>query len=147
MERQGVTRRQFIKSTSAGALGLATWMALSTRAGAQEPTLRIVQWNHFVPAYDEWFNKVFAPRWGQKNGVKVVVENVSYAELPAIGASEASRVAAGQDPGHDLVQFNNSTARRPLSSPRLLIMPRLCKRYSKRSASIFHSLMPVHGIQ
>lgn len=110
MKREGVTRRQFIKSTSSGALGLAAWMALNSRVAAQELTLRIVQWNHFVPAYDEWFNKVFTPRWGQKNGVKVVVENVSYAELPAIGASEASRVAAGQDPGHDLVQFNSPPA-------------------------------------
>ena len=34
----------------------------------------------------------------------VVVDNVGLAELPGIAAAEAARVAAGQDPGHDMIQ-------------------------------------------
>jgi len=34
-----------------------------------------------------------------------VVEHVGVADLPAIAASESARVAAGADPGHDLLQY------------------------------------------
>ncbi|MDR7415779.1 MAG: twin-arginine translocation signal domain-containing protein [Armatimonadota bacterium] len=101
-----VTRREFLKLVGAG-LGAAAFgpFVFTEKTAAQPVTLRILQWRHFVPPYDEWFNKVFAPRWGEKNGVRVVVENVGLAEIPAIAAGEAARVAAGADPGHDMIQY------------------------------------------
>lgn len=104
---KGLTRRQFITGTLAA--GLASGLS-PLRVSGQPLTIRILQWRHFVPPYDEWFNKVFAPKWGEKNGVIVKVDNVGLAEIPAIAAAEAARVAAGQDPGHDMIQFNSPPA-------------------------------------
>lgn len=104
-------RRQFLKTVGTGALAVGLASSLSPlRVSGQPPTLRILHWRHFVPPYDEWFNNTFAPKWGAKNGVNVVVENVGLAEIPAIGAAEAARVAAGADPGHDMIQFNSPPA-------------------------------------
>jgi len=62
-------------------------------------TLRILLWSHFVPAYDQWFDQ-FARDWGQQNGVKVLVDHMPIAEVPARYAAE---FAAGA--GHDLIHF------------------------------------------
>jgi len=103
------TRRDFLKTVGAGALAVgapAIAPRLTRRVSAQsgQITLRILQWQHFVPAYDQWFDNVFVPRWAEKYGVRVIVDHVGLADLPAIAAAEAARVAAGQDPGHDLIQ-------------------------------------------
>ena len=63
-------------------------------------TLRIIQWSHYVPRYDQWFDKVFTKEWGEKNGTDVIVDHMAATEVPARGAAEA---AAGQ--GHDLFHF------------------------------------------
>ncbi|REJ33975.1 MAG: hypothetical protein DIU82_09785, partial [Bacillota bacterium] len=103
------TRRDFLKTVGAGALAVgapAIAPRLTRRVSAQsgQITLRILQWQHFIPAYDQWFDNVFVPRWAEKYGVRVIVDHVGLADLPAIAAAEAARVAAGQDPGHDLIQ-------------------------------------------
>jgi maltose-binding protein MalE len=64
-----------------------------------EDQLNIVQWSHFVPAYDDWFDK-YADEWGQKNKVKVTVDHVQNLELPARLAAEAAAKT-----GHDIIQF------------------------------------------
>jgi multiple sugar transport system substrate-binding protein len=64
--------------------------------------LSIIQWAHFVPAYDKWFTETWAKNWGQKNDVQVKVDLILNTLLPARAAAEA---AAGQ--GHDLF-FNLS---------------------------------------
>jgi multiple sugar transport system substrate-binding protein len=100
-----VTRREFLRLAGAGLVAASVGPFVFTEKTAAQPvTLRILQWRHFVPPYDEWFDKVFAPRWGEKNNVRVVVEHVGLAEIPAIAAGEAARVAGGADPGHDLIQ-------------------------------------------
>lgn len=58
--------------------------------------LKMIQWSHFVPAYDTWFDK-FAADWGQKNGVKVTVDHLALAQLPARSAAEAQSKS-----GHDI---------------------------------------------
>jgi hypothetical protein len=62
-------RRKFIKGVGAGALatGIGANIIVPTAARAARNTLRILQWVHYVPAYDEWFNGTYAKEWGQKN--------------------------------------------------------------------------------
>ena len=73
-----------------------------SKALAADKSLSIVQWAHFVPAYDTWFDK-FAKDWGDKNKVAVTVDHVPVQNIPARAAAEAS---AGS--GHDLFGFNGS---------------------------------------
>ncbi len=70
--------------------------ALKPVAGS---TLTLLQWSHFVPAYDTWFDN-WAKEWGQKNNVTVRVDHVPNVTLPARFAAE---VAANS--GHDLIEF------------------------------------------
>ena len=94
----GPSRREFLvgAATSGGvsALGLGT---SARRAHAERPVLRIAQWAHFVPAYDEWFDRKFARAWGDRHGVTVEVDHLALSELRARADTE---VATQQ--GHDL---------------------------------------------
>ena len=87
-------------STSGG----ATTAPAATSAGATPaPTpklggnLSILQWSHFVPDFDTYLDG-WAKTWGDKFGVKVTIDRIPQADLPARFASE---VAAKN--GHDLV--------------------------------------------
>lgn len=44
--------------------------------------LKILQWSHFVPQYDVWFDP-FAEAWGSSNNVDVTVDHISLGELSA----------------------------------------------------------------
>jgi multiple sugar transport system substrate-binding protein len=101
-----ITRRGFLQraGAAAGAAGLAPTISAPfvATALAQTQTLKILQWSHFVPQYDKWFDG-FAKDWGKKNGIGVTVDHTPHLELPARAAAE---VAAGA--GHDLFAFNGS---------------------------------------
>jgi len=56
--------------------------------------LKILQWSHFVPRYDEWFD-VFAEEWGAANGVAVTVDHVNIADLPP---TLSAAIDAGEGP-------------------------------------------------
>ena len=104
MARKRMTRRDFIKTAGATALaaGLGPTLILPHRsfgAGAKK-TLKILQWVHFVPAFDKWFNETYVKEWGQKNDTEVIVDNIGLAGLSARAAAEVS----GQK-GHDLFLF------------------------------------------
>ena len=62
--------------------------------------LKILQWNHFVPAYDKWFNGTYIKQWGEKNDTEVIVDNVG---IPTLNPTAASEVSAKK--GHDLFGF------------------------------------------
>ena len=62
--------------------------------------MRILQWSHFVPGYDAWFDGVYTKEWGAKHGTDVIVDHMSATEINARGAAEA---AARK--GHDLFLF------------------------------------------
>jgi multiple sugar transport system substrate-binding protein len=99
-------RRELLKKAGAGAVALGA-------AGAAAPysfagplrfkgrdlkgNLAIIQWVHFVPAYDDWFDNTWIKQWGQKNDVQVTVEHINNTLLDTRAAAE---VAAQQ--GHDL---------------------------------------------
>jgi multiple sugar transport system substrate-binding protein len=100
---KGVSRRDFIKiagagGIAAGALGPA--FLFPERAAAQQKTLKILQWAHFVPAYDKWFNETFAKQWGEKHNTTVTVDNINLTELNTRAASEAQAKK-----GHDIFMF------------------------------------------
>ncbi|MGH9101498.1 MAG: ABC transporter substrate-binding protein [Acidimicrobiales bacterium] len=62
-------------------------------------SLKILQWSHFVPAYDKWFDP-FAKAWGQHVGVNVSVDHIASTDVVPRTASEFS---AGT--GHDLIEW------------------------------------------
>src|SRR5207244_11775765 len=101
-----LSRRDLLKKGAAGAAAL-------TAAGAGAPfsfagpmkyknkhlkgNLSIIQWVHFVQAYDDWFDNTWIKQWGQKNDVQVSVEHINNTLLDTRAAAE---VAAQS--GHDL---------------------------------------------
>src|SRR5512138_2339311 len=99
---RGMTRRDFVKAAGVGALAAAgAASGLVPRAArAKQKTLKIMQWSHFVPAYDKWFDNEFCAQWGQKNDTKVVVDHISIGEINARAAAEVSAQS-----GHDLFMF------------------------------------------
>jgi multiple sugar transport system substrate-binding protein len=96
----GWTRRQFVKAAGVGTLAAAAGGFSSGRARAVGKTLRIIQWSHFVPAYDKWFDSTFCPQWGQLHDTQVIVDHIS---IPEINARAAAEVSAQR--GHDLFMF------------------------------------------
>ena len=101
-----LTRRELLKKAAAGtaALGVAGAAAPYSFAGPLNykgrwlsGNLSIIQWVHFVPAYDDWFDNTWVKQWGQANDVQVNVEHINLALLDLRAAAEVS----GQS-GHDL---------------------------------------------
>jgi multiple sugar transport system substrate-binding protein len=105
-EENRFTRRALLKKVGAGAVaaGVAGTTAPFSFAGPLRYTgrwlkgdLSIIQWVHFVPAYDDWFDNTWVKQWGQKNDVQVKVEHINNVLLDTRAAAE---VAAQS--GHDL---------------------------------------------
>jgi multiple sugar transport system substrate-binding protein len=95
-----ISRRDFLKMATALGVSVGPFFLFPERAQAAQKTLRILQWKHFVPAYDKWFDEVFAPGWARKHDIQVEVEHVPAEELRQRAADE---VRTGK--GHDLVMF------------------------------------------
>src|SRR6185437_1563203 len=103
-----VTRRRFLKDTSltlaaAGAAPVLSAPFVSSAMAAGK-SLSIVQWSHFVPAYDTWFDQ-FAKDWGSKNHIAVSVDHINEHDIPARAAAEASAQA-----GHDIFGWNGGAS-------------------------------------
>ena len=105
MSKAIVSRRGLL---SAGASALTACLAPAIispgRARAQQKTLKILQFKHFVPSFDEWFNGTFVKAWGEKNDTKVTVDYVGLAD---IGSRAKAEIEARR--GHDLVIFLTPT--------------------------------------
>lgn len=111
--KRSLSRRHFLKGLgAAGALAslprsilqlpsapLPTFRRMARPSQQLSGDLRILQWSHFVPRYDQWFDP-FAQEWGAANGVNVTVDHINLAEIPAAAAAE---IAAGE--GHDLIEY------------------------------------------
>lgn len=93
-------RREFV--LGAGAAGVAATLGtpFMRPAHAAKRSLKIMQWNHFVPAFDDWFNKKFVKEWGEKNDTEVVVTNVGMTSIESRAAAEIKKKQ-----GHDLCMF------------------------------------------
>jgi multiple sugar transport system substrate-binding protein len=101
-----MTRRGFLTTAGIGvaAAGLAPAISAPfiSRAYAQTKTLTILQWSHFVPAFDTWFDK-FARDWGEKNSIAVTVDHIPEQDIAARAAAEVSAQS-----GHDLFMWNGA---------------------------------------
>jgi multiple sugar transport system substrate-binding protein len=106
-----LTRGDLLKRGTAAAFAISMFSGLTDRAfGFYGPLkhahrqlageLRIMQWAHFVPAYDQWLDNTYVKRWGEANDVEVKVDHINNALLYSTGASQ---VAAQS--GHDLFWF------------------------------------------
>ncbi len=104
-------RRELLRRAGAGAVsvgvagsgfGQAFYGPLRFKGRWLKGDLSIIQWIHFVPAYDDWFDNTWIKNWGEKNDVQVKVDHIVNGLLPARMAAES---AAGS--GHDLF-FNLS---------------------------------------
>ena len=83
------------------------WLSLAALAQAGFPdgtAISLLQWHHFVPRYDQWFD-AWAQEWGEANNVSVSVDHVSLAEIPS---SLATAIAAGA--GHTIIEMPTSPA-------------------------------------
>ncbi len=106
-----LTRRDLLKGGTAAAFAVGMFGGLADKSfGFAGPMkfakkqlageLRIMQWAHFVPAYDQWLDNTYVKRWGEANDVEVKVDHINNALLYSTGASQ---VAAQS--GHDLFWF------------------------------------------
>jgi multiple sugar transport system substrate-binding protein len=110
-EQGGLTRRDLVRRGAAGAFAVTMFGGIAERASSfpgvlkhrhrqLKGSLSIMQWAHFVPAYDQWLDNTYVKQWGEKNDIEVKIDHINNALLPATAASE---VAAQK--GHDLFQF------------------------------------------
>jgi multiple sugar transport system substrate-binding protein len=106
MSHSRLTRRELLKKAGIGAaaVGVSGAGAPFSFAGPMKyrhrelkGDLSIIQWVHFVPAYDDWFDNTWVKQWGEKNDVQVKVEHINNTLLDTRAAAE---VAAQS--GHDL---------------------------------------------
>jgi len=106
---KGLSRRALLKRAGVGAAAVGVGGGAAPYAFAGPHRLRhkqlkgdlnIIQWIHFVPDYDTWFDKTWITQWGQKNDVQVHVDHIANTQLPARAAAE---VAAQS--GHDIFGF------------------------------------------
>ncbi len=91
------SRRDFIRLAAGAA---ASGLLFPERGRAQQKTLKIAKWAHFMPEFDRWFEDELAGEWGKRHDTQVVVDHVPAEKIGALAAAE---VAARE--GHDLFMF------------------------------------------
>jgi multiple sugar transport system substrate-binding protein len=64
-----------------------------------------MQWKHFVPSYDTWFDETFIKEWGRQHDTEVIVDHVGLGEINNLAAAEAAAQR-----GHDLVMLTTPPA-------------------------------------
>jgi len=94
------TRRDVIRTATAAGVAASVGPFFHVNPARAAKTLKILQWSHFVPGYDRWFNNVYTKEWGKKNDTEVTVDNINLALIESRAAAEVSA-----QKGHDLVLF------------------------------------------
>ncbi len=98
-----------MRSTIRTLVILTICAAIAVTSAAQDgfpdgTAISLLQWSHFVPTYDEWFDS-YIREWGAANNVSVTVDHVNFTELPT---SLAAEIDAGQ--GHTIIELLSSPA-------------------------------------
>ena len=99
---KSISRRNFIKTTAAGVvgIGLGANIFIPRVASAGRKKLKILRWAHWAPSFNEWFEKTWIKEWGEKNNTEVIVDNL------ATGFPEMAVTEAEKKEGHDLFEHN-----------------------------------------
>src|SRR6516162_9360786 len=97
---RGPSRRELVKTAAAAGVAASVGPFFHATPARAAKTLKILQWSHFVPAYDKWFNNEYTKDWGKKNDTEVIVDNINLALIESRAAAEVSAQR-----GHDLVLF------------------------------------------
>lgn len=102
VQKVNFTRRSFLKTLGTLSLGagISPAIILPQKAKASQKTLKILQWHHFIPEFDRWFNDVYVKEWGEINNTRVIVDNVGMTSLHSRAAAEISAQR-----GHDIFFF------------------------------------------
>ncbi|HVY56784.1 MAG TPA: extracellular solute-binding protein [Xanthobacteraceae bacterium] len=100
VRRRGPSRREVIGTAAAAGVAATVGPFFHVTPARAAKTLKILQWSHFVPAYDKWFNNEYTKDWGKKNDTEVIVDNINLGLIPSRAAAEVSAQR-----GHDLVMF------------------------------------------
>jgi multiple sugar transport system substrate-binding protein len=109
----GLSRRRFLQASAGMTLLIACGRSANDSGGGAtdvtstlvQPSkqlsgdLKILQWSHFVPRHDRWFDP-FAADWGRQVGVNVTVDHINLADIQARASAEISARE-----GHDLIEF------------------------------------------
>jgi multiple sugar transport system substrate-binding protein len=99
-------RRELIRRAGAGAVsvgvagsgfGQVFYGPLRFKGRWLKGDLSLVTWAHFIPAFDVWLDKTWAPNWGERNDVQVKVDHILNTLLPARAQAEAAAKN-----GHDI---------------------------------------------
>jgi len=95
-----VSRREVLKAGASVALagGAASSIIATGPVTAQQKTLKILRWKHFVPSFEQWFTETYIKEWGSENDTQVIVDNVGTADIDSHAKAEAEARH-----GHDLV--------------------------------------------
>src|SRR5687768_2099146 len=72
-------------------LGMVSLVPVAAQEGVE---VNILQWSHFVPRYDEWFDG-WVTEWGSTNSVTTTVDHINLAEL---NGNLAAAIDAGDGP-------------------------------------------------
>ncbi len=97
---RGPSRRDVIKTATAAGVAASVGPFFHVTPAKAAKTLKILQWSHFIPAYDKWFNNEYTKEWGKKNDTEVIVDNINLGLIPSRAAAEVSA-----QKGHDIVMF------------------------------------------
>ncbi|MGZ3446412.1 MAG: twin-arginine translocation signal domain-containing protein, partial [Myxococcaceae bacterium] len=60
----GISRRKLVQVAGTATVGAALGAHRQVFAQGAKKKLKILQWNHFVPGYDKWFNGTYIKKWG-----------------------------------------------------------------------------------
>jgi multiple sugar transport system substrate-binding protein len=101
LDRRELLKKAGIGAAAVGASGAAAPFSFAGPMKFKNRHLKgdlsIIQWVHFVPAYDDWFDNTWVKQWSQANDVQVKVEHINNTLLDTRAAAEV----AAQN-GHDL---------------------------------------------
>ncbi len=95
---KNLSRRKFL---NAAATTAASSFLIPRFAHANKKhTLRILQWNHFVPEFDNWFDHSFVKKWSDEHDTEVIIDRVGMTSL-----NSRARAEINKQSGHDLFMF------------------------------------------
>ncbi len=78
------------------ALAICLLLPAPAMLAQEQVEFSILQWSHFVPEHDPWFD-AWALTWGEKNGARVSVDHINFQQIPQ---ALAGAIDAGE--GHSL---------------------------------------------